>query len=110
MFLWHQMFLNGGEYGGVRLLSENSVREMTRKQTGDAQLDENIVWGLTWKVVQTKATLNKGSFGKGGAGNSTWVDPSTKTIYIVMQNISGGDNTLGMQTLLKTAAKALPPK
>ena len=117
MFLWHQMFLNGGEYGGVRLLSENSVREITRNQTGDAKLDakmKNIVWGLTWKVVHTPegstATLTKGSFGKGGAGNTIWADPSTKTIYIVMQNISGGDNTLGMQAVLKTASAAIVTK
>ena len=114
MFLWHQMFLNGGEYSGVRLLSEKSVREMTRNQTGDAQLDEemkNFVWGLTWKVVHEPegitAGLSKGSFGKGGAGNSIWADPSTKTLYIVMQNISGGDHTLGMQAVLKTAGAAL---
>ncbi len=117
MFVWHQVFLNGGEYGGVRLLSENSVREMTRNQTGDAKPDPNMktmVWGLAWKVLHAPgdktAGLSKGSFGKGGAGNSIWADPSTKTIYIVMQNISGGDNTLGMQAVLKTAAKALPPK
>ena len=115
MFIWHQMFLNDGEYGGVRLLSDNSVREITRNQTGDAKLDakmKNIVWGLAWKVVHapegSTATLAKGSFGKGGAGNSIWADPSTKTIYIVMQNISGGDNTLGMQAVLKTVAKAIP--
>jgi CubicO group peptidase (beta-lactamase class C family) len=90
---------------------------MTRNQKGDAKPDPNmktIVWGLTWKVVHSPgdktAGLSKGSFGKGGAGNSIWADPSTKTIYIVMQNISGGDNTLGMQAVLKTAAKALPPK
>ena len=117
MFIWHQMFINGGEYGGVRLLSENSVREMTRNQKGDAKPDpnmKNIVWGLAWSVVHTPenrtATLTKGSFGKGGAGNRIWADPSTKTIYIVMQNISGGDHALGIDTVLKTAAKALPPK
>ena len=117
MFVWHQMFINGGEYGGVRLLSENSVREMTRNQTGGVELAENgdgIGWGLTFKVVHapegSTATLTKGSFGKGGAGNTIWVDPSTKTIYIVMQNISGGDNTLGMQAVLKTASAAIVTK
>ena len=114
MFLWHQMFLNGGEYGGVRLLSGNSVKEMIRKQTGDVQLSENLVWGLTWKVVDKSqgsvALLSKGSFGKGGAGNTIWADPETNTIYIVMQNISGGDNTLGMQAVLQSIVKASMPK
>ena len=31
------MLLNGGEYGGFRYLSEKSVRELTRKQTGDVK-------------------------------------------------------------------------
>ena len=117
MFLWHQMLLNGGEYGGVRLLSKNSVREMTSNQTGDAKLDEkmkNFVWGLTWKVVHTPegntAMLSKGSFGKGGAGNTIWADPDTKTLYIVMQNISGGDHTLAIDTVLKTASAAIVTK
>jgi len=117
MFAWHQMFLNGGEYGDVRLLSKNSVCEITRNQTGDAKLDakmKSTVWGLTWKVVHSPegitAELTKGSFGKGGAGNTIWADPSTKTIYIVMQNISGGDNTLGMQAVLKTASAAIATK
>ena len=114
MLVWHQMFLNGGEYGGVRLLSEKSVREITRNQTGDAKRDakmKTFVWGLAWKVVDARedetAGLSKGSFGKGGAGNTIWADPRTKTIYIVMQNISGGDNRLGMQAVLKTAGAAI---
>ena len=117
MFVWHQMFLNGGEYGGVRLLSENSVREMTRDQQGNTKPDPNMktfVWGLTWKVVQAPegitATLTKGSFGKGGAGNTIWVDPGTKSIYIVMQNISGGDSTIAIDTVLNTAAAAIETK
>ena len=31
LFPWCQMLLNIGEYGGVRYLSEKSVRELTRK-------------------------------------------------------------------------------
>ncbi len=114
MFIWHQMFLNGGEYEDVRILSGNSVREMIRKQTGDVQLGDNLVWGLAWKVVDdsqgSTALLSRGSFGKGGAGNIIWADPKTNTIYIVMQNISGGDNMLGMQAVLETIVKATNDK
>ena len=57
------------------------------------------------------AALTKGSFGKGGAGGSlTWVDPSTKTIYIMLQNVWGGDKNLTHSTFLNTAAKAIPPQ
>jgi CubicO group peptidase (beta-lactamase class C family) len=50
------------------------------------------------------AALTKGRFGKGGSGGSiTWVDPRTKTIYIMLQNISGGDKDLARTnpTMLK---------
>ena len=40
LFCWCQMLLNGGEFDGVRYLSENSVRELTRKQTGDVKLPD----------------------------------------------------------------------
>ena len=57
------------------------------------------------------AALTKGSWGKGGSGGPiTWVDPSTKTIYIMLQNVSGGDRDLTSSTFLNTAAKAIPPK
>ena len=38
------------------------------------------------------------------------VDPSTKTIYIMLQNVSGGDRYLTSSTFLNTAAKAIPQK
>ena len=70
------MLLNGGEYGGVRYLSE--------------------------APQGTTAVLTKGSFGKGGAGGSkTWVDPSTKTIYILLQNVPGVNKDLTESTFLK---------
>jgi len=57
------------------------------------------------------AALTKGSFGKGGSGGSmTWVDPSSKTIYIMLQNAWGGDKNLTHATFLNTASKAIPPK
>ena len=118
LFPWYQMLLNGGEYGGVRYLSEKSVRELTRKQNGEVKRaghGAGNYYGLGFlEVVEPQgstAALTKGSFGKGGAGGSvTWVDPSTKTIYIMLQNAWGGDKNLTHSTFLNTAAKAIPSK
>jgi len=118
LFPWCQMLLNGGEYGGVRYLSEKSVGELTHKQTGDVKPAGHGPGNFHALAVQeavepqgVTAALTKGSFGKGGSGGSTtWVDPSTKTIYIMLQNISGGDKNLTQSTFLNTAAKAIPPK
>ena len=118
LFLWYQMLLNGGEYGGVRYLSEKSVYELTHKQTGDVENagpGPGIFHALAFQEAVepqgTTAALTKGSFGKGGAGGSkTWVDPSTKTIYILLQNMGGGNSDLTESTFLNTAAKAIPPQ
>lgn len=115
LFVWYQMLLNGGEFGGVRYISENSVRELTRKQTGDvknAGHGPGNFYGLGFQeVVEPQggtAVLTKGSFGKGGSGGSaTWVDPSTKTIYILLQNMYGGDTEIVISTFLNTAAAAI---
>jgi CubicO group peptidase (beta-lactamase class C family) len=118
LFPWCQMLLNGGEYGGVRYLSEKSVGELTHKQTGDVEPAGHgpgnfhaLAFQEAVEPQGVTAALTKGSFGKGGSGGSTtWVDPSTKTIYIMLQNISGGDKNLTQSTFLNTAAKAIPPK
>ncbi|MBU63372.1 MAG: hypothetical protein CMI26_12825 [Opitutae bacterium] len=118
LFPWCQMLLNGGKYGGVRYLSEKSVRELTRKQTGDVKPAGHgpgnfhaLAFQEAVEPQGPTAALTKGSFGKGGSGGSTtWVDPSTKTIYIMLQNISGGDKNLTHSTFLNTTAKAIPPK
>jgi CubicO group peptidase (beta-lactamase class C family) len=51
-----QMVLAGGVYNGKRYLSEDAVKQMTSKQTGDLKND----WGLGWAT-------GGGSFGHGGA-------------------------------------------
>jgi CubicO group peptidase (beta-lactamase class C family) len=118
LFRWCQMLLNAGEFGGVRYLSEKSVRELTRKQTGDVKPAGHgpgnfhaLAFQEAVEPQGVTASLTKGSFGKGGSGGSiTWVDPSTKTIYIMLQNVSGGDRDLTSSTFLNTAAAAIPLK
>ena len=118
LFPWCQMLLNGGEYGGFRYLSEKSVRELTRKQTGDVKPAGHGAGNFHALAFQEAvepqgptAALTKGSFGKGGSGGSmTWVDPSAKTIYIMLQNAWGGDKNLTHSTFLNTASMAIPPK
>ena len=118
LFLWYQMLLNGGEYGGVRYLSEKSVYELTHKQTGDVENAGHgpgnfhaLAFQEAVEPQGTTAALTKGSFGKGGAGGSkTWVDPSTKTIYILLQNMGGGNSDLTESTFLNTASAAIHSK
>ena len=86
-----QMILNEGESGGKRYLTAESVRQMTRVQSGELTtgFTPGNGWGLGWCVVRepqgASAALSPGSFGHGGAyGTQAWVDPSLKKIYLLM--------------------------
>ena len=83
-----QMFLNGGVYGGQRILSPASVREMTRDQipgigsTWGGEFFPDAGWGYGWGIEGNKKGLRDSSlhsaatFAHGGASMSVaWVDP-----------------------------------
>ena len=91
MFQFYAMVLGNGRHRGQRVLASLSVADMTRCQTGDLKtgFTPGNGWGLGWCVVQepqgVTAMLSKGTFGHGGAfGTQGWVDPKTKTIYVLM--------------------------
>lgn len=91
MFRFYQMILNGGELRGERIVSENSVRQMTSPQTGDLKtgFTPGNCWGLGWCIVRepqgVSGMLSSGTYGHGGAfGTQGWVDPETETIYVLM--------------------------
>jgi uncharacterized protein YbbC (DUF1343 family)/CubicO group peptidase (beta-lactamase class C family) len=87
--IYCQMILNGGEYGGVRVLSALSVAEMTRPRlvsnTGNTR-------GLGWDI-NTSYSTNRGelfplgSFGHTGfTGTSLWIDPSSQMFVVFLSN------------------------
>jgi len=92
-----QMLLNGGELDGKRYVSAEAIREMTRKQTGDA-IKEN--YGLGWSVGPT-------SFGHGGA-YSTHLGIDTQrqlvTVFMVQHaGYAGADGPKILPAFMKAA-------
>lgn len=93
-----QMLLNGGEYGGKRLLGRNTVRMMTMNQIGDLSLGDDK-FGLGFQVVTERGSARtpaqEGTFSWGGAfATSYWVDPKEKMVllfYRQLQNSTHGD-------------------
>ena len=88
---FYQMILNGGELDGKRIVSEAAVKQMTTIQTGDlvTGFTPGNGWGLGWCVVREPQGVTEhitaGTFGHGGAfGTQGWVDPVTRTIYVLM--------------------------
>jgi CubicO group peptidase (beta-lactamase class C family) len=81
-----QLLLNGGEYGGVRILSPGAVAMMTTNRLNDyPELPEPIrrtqPWGLGWRMNHVgddsswSGLLDRDVFGHTGAtGTTVWID------------------------------------
>ncbi len=85
-----RMILNGGTYKGKKYLSEESVKQMTSKQTGDSLPDG---YGLGWST-------GGGNFGHGGAfATNMNIDSNRGLITIWMVQHAGfpgnGDQSSG---------------
>lgn len=103
-----QMYLNGGELNGVRILSRTTVETIMANHVGDLWQGPDRYYGLAFGVL-TKSGKAKG--GKGGEGLFDWGgyfntqyfgDPEEKTIGILMKQTNGasGDDTEMMFRLL----------
>jgi len=95
-----QMILNGGVFEGKRYVSEEAVKQLTRKQTGDALKDG---YGLGW------STNNNGVFWHGGAHSTNMLIDSKRgliTVFLVQQ--TGGfpkDGDKSREAFQKAAAE-----
>lgn len=71
LFRFYQMVLNQGRWHGKRIVSAESVRQMTRCQTDDLKtgFTAGNCWGLGWCVVRepqgVTRMLSPGTFGHG---------------------------------------------
>jgi CubicO group peptidase (beta-lactamase class C family) len=96
---FYQMMLNKGELHGRRILTPQTVAEMTRNQTGDRRARPGMPWGLGFSVVEdpyameANKVLSPSSFGHGGAySTQSWADPTRNLIWIVMFQRTGKGN------------------
>ena len=92
--LFARMLLNGGELGGVRVLSPLAVRRMTEiyPQVGDSGR------GLGWDIATDYSTVKGDLFGpasyghSGYTGTSIWIDPETSTAVVFLTNRAHPDD------------------
>ncbi len=91
LFRFYQMMLNGGAFGGKRILSKASVDLMTRVHTGDlkAGFSPGVGFGLGWSVVRNvegQFRLNSiGTYGHGGLYRTYgFVDPQKEIVGIIL--------------------------
>ncbi len=118
MFRFYQMILSGGQLRrGDRIVSEQAVKEMTQRQTGElvTGFTPGNCWGLGWCIVRepqgVTESLSSGTFGHGGAfGTQGWVDPETQTIYVLMiqrADLPNSDGSGIRKSFHKAASEAL---
>ncbi len=75
-----QMLLNGGTFEGKKILSEDAIAELSKKQTPDPLKDN---YGLGFAV-------GGGTFGHGGAyATNMTVDPKRGLVYVYMVQHAG---------------------
>jgi len=105
-----QMFLDGGTYGGVRILNEWTVAEMTRNQIpgvgtvgwGRVWVKE-ASWGLGWMIqgdarwrsshgmLQPRGTY----YHQGASGCAFWVDPLHRVVGVYLSSTPALDFDTG---------------
>jgi CubicO group peptidase (beta-lactamase class C family) len=90
-----QMYLNGGELNGIRLLSRTTVQSMLTNQVGNLWNDDLQYFSLAFEVLTQKGEEkggrgSEGTFDWGGYFNTQYfVDPKEKIIGIIMKQIDG---------------------
>ena len=93
-----QMYLNGGEYNGVRLLSRKTVESIMGNQTGELYGWPNEYYGLAFGVLTEKGQVkgglgSEGTFQWGGYFNTQYfADPVENVIGIIMKQTQGPVN------------------
>ena len=94
-----QMYLNGGEYNGVRLLSRKTVDVILSNQIGNIWGDNSDTrFGLAFELVtengQNKGGLgSEGTFNWGGYFNTQYfADPQENITGIIMKQTQGPVN------------------
>ena len=83
-----QLYLNGGEYNGVRLLSPITVKLMTEVYNPLKKFGRGLSWDVTSGYMGQRGDIFPiGSYGHTGfTGTSVIVDPVSKTQLIILTN------------------------
>ena len=90
-----QMILNGGTFGGTRVLEPETVALMTTDQL-PAGIWPNSGFGLGFAVVtEDGGSTPRGSYSWGGAaGTFFWIDPGHELVAVFMPQFIGMPNSI----------------
>jgi CubicO group peptidase (beta-lactamase class C family) len=90
-----QLFINKGEYNGVRLLSRKTVELMLTSQVQLPLTNQmGLGFGLETDMNDYRSIVSKGTFSWGGAFTTTyWADPQEKIVALLFTNIYNSDSS-----------------
>jgi CubicO group peptidase (beta-lactamase class C family) len=78
-----QLLLNGGEYGGVRVIADSTVKLFTRRTAGSRALG----WDTCSGEGSCGDVLSPRAFGHTGfTGTSLWIDPEREMFVVLLTN------------------------
>lgn len=101
-----QLFINGGTFNGVRLISRKTVELMLTNQIPDLQASPfGLGFGLETAKNDHLDPASIGSFSWGGAFNTNyWGDPKEKIVALIYTNIYGARyGNMGIRTMVYQA-------
>lgn len=85
-----QLFLNGGELDGVRLLGRKTVEMMLTDQVPKLQPAFGLGFALETPENDYRSIVSEGSFSWGGAFATTyWADPKERLVGLLFTNVLG---------------------
>jgi len=108
-----QMMLNGGQLDGVRILSPQTVRFMTRDHLGDIEMPwftgdgSGMGFGLGFAVMKAPAVAgymsSEGSYSwAGAAATNFWVDPKEDLVVVAMTQHMGAPGVESLWAQIRT--------
>ena len=107
---------NGGEFDGKRILSAESVADMTKPLTATGkQLNYACGWQCNIQAQRVCAAMPVGSFGHGGAfATNGFIDPKSGIVTVFMvQNVlvpdSGKPRDTFQHLVMESAGITVPP-
>jgi serine-type D-Ala-D-Ala carboxypeptidase len=81
--IYAQMMINGGEYGGVRVIADSTVKLFTRREAGTRALG----WDTCNNRGSCGSLMGEEAYGHTGfTGTSLWVDPERDLFVILLTN------------------------
>lgn len=82
-----QMMLNGGRYGGRRILSSAAVKAMVRNHTGGLGEPRGLGWAINERPCSCGDLMSPRAYGHTGfTGTSLWIDPENEVVVVFLTN------------------------